>query len=60
MDTTRLAQLIGELADDLAPAAVGIRRRVGYLLAGAKPIEDDTAVLSVLACGSGWWRSGTI
>ena len=32
MDTTRLAQLIGELADDLAPAAVESGTGVGYLL----------------------------
>jgi hypothetical protein len=51
MDTTRMAQLIGELADDLAPAAVQSGAGLGHLLAEARPVEDDTAVLSVLACG---------
>ena len=51
MDTTRLAQLIGELADDLAPAAVESGTGVGYLLAEARAVEDDNAVLSILACG---------
>lgn len=51
MDTTGLTDLIGELADDLAPAAVESGAGLGFVLAKAQAIEDDAAVLSVMASG---------
>ena len=51
MDTTRLAELVAELADDLAPAAVQTGAGLGFLLAGAQAVEDDAALVSVLVSG---------
>ncbi len=48
MDNTELAGFIARVADDLAPSAVESASGLGYLLAGAKAIVDDEAVLRVM------------